>query len=216
MIPEARVGEIMLEAASLEQAGRSLIAAANRAGGRDNITVVLLRLEEVDGPGVPASDRPTDVHDVVTPTGAGAPTAVEVRSAVAEAEAEDGAARRRTPRAAPTARREPRRRRRGRKALVAVVALLVVLVPVGIGAWVASQAVYFIGSTPDGFVAMYRGVPIELPAGIDLYRTNYVSGVPVAEVPESRRATLLDHTLRSHDDASDLVRELELGRLTAR
>jgi protein phosphatase len=216
MIPEARVEEIMLEAASLEQAGRSLIAAANRAGGRDNITVVLLRLEEVDGPGVPASDRPTEVHDAVTPTGASAPTAVEVREAVAEAEGEDAAARRRTPRAAPTARREPKRRRRGRKALIGLVALLVVLVPVGIGAWVASQAVYFIGTTPDGFVAMYRGVPIELPAGVDLYRTNYISGVPVTDLPEGRRDALLDHTLRSHDDASDLVRELELGRLTAR
>ena len=217
MIPEARVAEVMLEAASLEQAGRSLIAAANRAGGRDNITVVLLRLEEVVGPGVGGSesDRPTEVHDAVAPSGAGAPTAVEARSTVAEAEAEDGAARRRTPRAAPTARREPKRRRRGRKALIALVGLLVVLVPVAIGAWVASQAVYFIGATPDGFVAMYRGVPIELPAGIDLYSTNYISGVPVADLPESRRATLLDHTLRSHDDASDLVRELELGRLTA-
>jgi protein phosphatase len=216
MIPEARVAEIMLGATSLEQAGRSLIAAANRAGGRDNITVVLLRLEDVDGPGVLASDRPTEVHDAVTPTGASAPTAVEVRTAVAESEAEDAVARRRTPRSAPTARREPKRRRRGRKGLMVLFALLVVLVPVGIGAWVASQAVYFIGTTPDGFVAMYRGLPWELPAGIDLYRTNYISGVPLSEVPESRRGTLLDHTLRSHDDASDLLRELELGRLTAR
>jgi len=91
-----------------------------------------------------------------------------------------------------------------------------VLIPVAIGACMAYQAVYFIGSTPDGFVAMYRGLPYELPAGIDLYSTNYVSGVPVDEVPAGRRGTLLDHQLRSHDDAADLVRELELGRLTAR
>jgi protein phosphatase len=63
---------------------------------------------------------------------------------------------------------------------------------------------------------MYRGLPWELPAGLDLYSTNYVSGVPLQEVPQARRATLLDHQLRSHDDASDLIRELELGRLTAR
>jgi len=215
MIPEARVAEVMLEATSLEQAGRSLIAAANRAGGRDNITVVLLRLEEVDASGLDA-DRPTQVHEMVTPAGAGAPTAVEVREAVAEEQAEGATARRRTPRAAPSARREPKRRRRGRKGLAVLVALVVVLVPVGIAAWVASQAVYFIGTTPDGFVTVYRGLPYELPAGIDLYKTNYISGVPLSEVPESRRATLVDHTLRSHDDASDLVRELELGRLTAR
>ena len=33
---------------SLEQTGRALIAAANEAGGRDNITVILFRLESVD------------------------------------------------------------------------------------------------------------------------------------------------------------------------
>ena len=33
---------------SLEQTGRALIAAANEAGGRDNITVILFRLEEVE------------------------------------------------------------------------------------------------------------------------------------------------------------------------
>jgi len=92
----------------------------------------------------------------------------------------------------------------------------VILVVVGIGAYLASQSVYFVGTTPDGFVAVYRGVPYDLPAGVELYSENYVSGVPVSEVPAVRRATLLDHQLRSHDDAADLVRELEEGRLTAR
>jgi protein phosphatase len=91
-----------------------------------------------------------------------------------------------------------------------------VLIPVALGAYIASQSVYFIGTTPDGFVAMYRGLPYDLPAGLDLYTRNYISGVPVSEVPAARRATLLDHQLRSHDDAADLVRELERGRLTAR
>jgi protein phosphatase len=35
---------------ALDEVGRELIAAANAAGGRDNITVVLFRLEEVDAP----------------------------------------------------------------------------------------------------------------------------------------------------------------------
>jgi len=120
---------------------------------------------------------------------------------------------RRTPR---RGRRRERERRRGRRALTVLVVALVVLIPVGIGAWTAVQAVYFVGATEDGFVAVYRGLPYELPAGIELYTTNYVSGVPVEEVPPGRREALLDHTLRSHDDASDLVRELELGRLSER
>jgi len=213
MISEARVAEILREAAGLEQAGRALVAAANRAGGRDNITVVLLRLEEV-GEGAGPHERATEVHDVGTQGGAAAPTAVEVRQAVASAEREQPAAAvRRTPR---RGRRRERERRRGRRALTVLVVALVVLIPVGIGAWTAVQAVYFVGATEDGFVAVYRGLPYELPAGIELYRTNYVSGVPVEEVPPGRREALLDHTLRSHDDASDLVRELELGRLSER
>src|SRR5688572_2791318 len=41
MVPEARVKPILEGAGSLDQAGRELIAAANDAGGRDNITVIL-------------------------------------------------------------------------------------------------------------------------------------------------------------------------------
>jgi protein phosphatase len=50
---------------SLEQAGRDLIAAANNAGGRDNITVILFRLEDVDGAGAGGSDGETTAqhHD---------------------------------------------------------------------------------------------------------------------------------------------------------
>ena len=157
------------------------------------------------------------VHDLPTQDGGGAPTAVEARPAVAQATAPaEAPARRRLPRRARKDDARAKRPRRGRRALVALAGTLIVLVPVAIGAYLASQAVYFIGTTPDGFVAMYRGLPYDLPAGIDLYSTNYISGVPVNEVPAARRATLLDHQLRSHDDAADLVRELEQGRLTAR
>src|SRR4051812_46078089 len=53
---------------SLEELGRSLIAAANEAGGRDNITVILFKLEEVQAPSAPPppaeeeEERP-QVHD---------------------------------------------------------------------------------------------------------------------------------------------------------
>src|SRR5215217_540001 len=42
---------------SLEQIGRALIAAANDAGGRDNITVILFRVEEVEDRGGEAAAR---------------------------------------------------------------------------------------------------------------------------------------------------------------
>ncbi len=49
MINEARIEQILQESPSLEQAGDALIDAANAAGGRDNITVVLFRVEDAGG-----------------------------------------------------------------------------------------------------------------------------------------------------------------------
>jgi serine/threonine protein phosphatase PrpC len=50
MIHEVGVKPIMEHIESLEQTGRNLIGAANDAGGRDNITVILFRLEEIARP----------------------------------------------------------------------------------------------------------------------------------------------------------------------
>ena len=47
MLDERQLTALLLDHARLRDAGEALIAAANEAGGRDNITVVLLRLEEV-------------------------------------------------------------------------------------------------------------------------------------------------------------------------
>src|SRR5437660_10788714 len=52
MLSEEEIADALRSHARLRDAGEALIAAANEAGGRDNITVVLLRLEEAD-PGSP-------------------------------------------------------------------------------------------------------------------------------------------------------------------
>ena len=46
MVHEPQLKPLLQQEGSLEQVGRSLIAAANEAGGRDNITVILFRLED--------------------------------------------------------------------------------------------------------------------------------------------------------------------------
>jgi protein phosphatase len=84
---------------------------------------------------------------------------------------------------------------------------------VGTGAWVASQTVYFIGTNKNGVVTLFRGLPYDLPAGIHLYSPVFVSGVSAQSIPPALRRRLLDNTLRSHDDAAQLVRQLELGQL---
>jgi serine/threonine protein phosphatase PrpC len=223
MVPEARVADIVRAANSLRDAGRRLIAAANDAGGRDNITVVLFELEEIDGPDL-AGEQPTQVGMAAVPSAAATTTRgpqalapQRSQPVPAHAPAADAPASRRLQPTAPAQAQDGRSpgRRRARRfgTLFAVLALIVV--PLGLGAYIANQAVYFVGTDDDGFVTMYRGLPYSLPAGIDLYSPTYTSGVPLVSLPSSRRKRLIDHTLRSHDDAADLVRELERGRVAS-
>jgi hypothetical protein len=118
----------------------------------------------------------------------------------------------RMPAAAPAAkkkRRSPWRRRVTAGALV----FLLIIVPIVIGISIAVRSVYFVGTDNSGFVSVYQGLPYDLPAGIHLYREQFVSGVSAASLTPARRAKLLDHKLRSERDANDLVKQLELGQL---
>jgi len=216
MIHEAQVAEILRDNRSLRSAGRALVDAANAAGGRDNITVVLFLVEEVGGP---ASGPSTEVLEATNVGAPGGLAAEDVRRAVAEREAQvaEAEALRRQPRvpAAPAGDgRKPRSRLR--KTLTILAILLVILFPVGVGAYFASQTVYFVGTDSNGFVTLYRGLPYELPGGLKLYTENFVTGVNADQLPAGRRSQLLDQKLRSRDDGVDLVRQVEEGNITAR
>jgi protein phosphatase len=191
MVDEDALAQLLSAHRRLPDAGESLIAAANEAGGKDNITVVLARLEEVPAVGSAGADgyaATTAAHQVVQPH--------PPRPALA----------------GPQRARSRHWLRRGRLAL----ALLVVLAALATGAYLASRSVYFIGTNSRGLVTVFRGVPFELPGGLTLYSSDYVSGVSASTLTPARRRTLLDHTLRSEGDAAQLVRELELGELSER
>jgi len=85
--------------------------------------------------------------------------------------------------------------------------------PVLLAAFIANQSVYFVATNNDGFVTLYRGLPYDLPAGIDLYTPNFVSGVATRQLGAPVRKTVASHDLRSRGDGEDLVRQIELGRL---
>jgi serine/threonine protein phosphatase PrpC len=226
MISEARVGEVLAAAPSLPAAGRALIDAANAAGGRDNITVILFRLEEVGSVGGGRAADDTTEHDAVRPEAEPEPSAEAAAAAAAAgapatavAARPEPAGRHRRPRAPREPAPEPgprsgrgRRRRRLRVPTGLMVSFFL-LAAIALSAWYASQTVYFVGASSDGFVSVYRGLPYDLPAGLDLYGVNYVSGVPVSELPAGQRRLVTEHKLRSRDDAQDLVRQLETGSL---
>ncbi len=217
MIAEADVEQILRDAGGLEAVGRALVAAANDAGGRDNITVVLVRFAEVEAGTAPLDDA--------TRAGGSALHAEDVRRAVADA---DTLSRERPAAAAATAAATPRvvpaRSARDDRAnaplprrvkvIAALVATAIVLGGLGVAGWMASRAVFFVGTDERGMVAVYRGLPWDLPAGLHLYESYYVSGVPASELTPSRRRELLDHRLRSRNDVRELASQLELGTLS--
>jgi PPM family protein phosphatase len=204
MVPESRVAEVLGAATSLAAAGRALIDAANDAGGRDNITVVLFRLEEV-GAGAPAPQQTAEHRAVAPASSATAAASATATAPVARIE----------PRP-PRARDGARRRRRRPRVPVGPILVLFLVACVILGAYYASQSVYFVGTSDDGFVSVYRGLPYDLPAGLDLYSVNYESGAPVDELTPAQKKTVIAHALRSKDDAQDLVRQLETGELATR
>jgi protein phosphatase len=126
---------------------------------------------------------------------------------------------------APVARLEPRaprpsaparRKRRRRRVPVGPILVLFLVGCVLLGGYFASQTVYFVGTSNDGFVSVYRGLPYDLPAGLSLYSVNYESGTPADELTPAQKRTITAHKLRSKDDAQDLVNQLETGQLAAR
>ena len=86
--------------------------------------------------------------------------------------------------------------------------MLIVAVAVG-ALFVVSRNVYFVGTNNDGFITLFRGLPYDLPLGVHLYSPRYVSGVPALSVPAARRKRVLDHQLRSRNDAEDLIKSLD-------
>jgi protein phosphatase len=88
---------------------------------------------------------------------------------------------------------------------------VILLLIVGGGLYVVMKNVWFLGTNDQGVVTLYRGLPYELPLGINLYQQRYVSGVPALSLPADRRKRILDHQLRSRSDAIDLIRNLDLA-----
>jgi protein phosphatase len=228
MISEEQIADILADETDLDLAASRLIDGANEAGGRDNITVILFRLEDVGGEG--ATDEPTvvgmapvtapaDKTDAPADHPASASAILTAPAPRARAHTQPGGTTK-TARLARTqgrpvdSRSRPRRFGRVGKTLAALAAIVIVLFLVGGGGYIATRQLYFVGTNQQGIVTIYRGLPYDLPAGIHLYETFFVSGVPASLVPPDRRKNVFNNQLRSQSSALSLVRNLELGRIS--
>jgi protein phosphatase len=215
MISDDEVAAILRGHEDLREAAATLIRAANTSGGKDNITAVLFRLDDADA-GESAAVAASE-------TVAGQLHADDVREAPTEPREPARAAAAEQPQPPPQQaplRPEPppppgQPRQRGRRLRRIALALIAVAAVGAVGAaiYTLTRQVYFVGTSDAGLVTLYKGVPYELPLGLDLYEEEYQSGVPARAIPAARRDRVLDHEWRGHDDAVDLMRTLERGRL---
>jgi PPM family protein phosphatase len=188
MLGEDRIKQILRSSTSLDAAVRALVDEANRAGGRDNITAVAFRLDEVGAPAA-KEEPPTLVGPAAEAEGL---RGEEVRAAAART------------------RREPRRRRgRVLVGIAKLAGVLLILGALGVGAWYGNRQIWFLGTDEGGRVAIYRGLPYDLPLGISLYSERYASPIQTSSVPADRRDSVTGHKLRSRGDAVSLIEDLQ-------
>jgi protein phosphatase len=186
MVSDEEIAEILGEAKTLRAGVNKLIDAANAKGGRDNITAVAFRVAE-------EGEEPEEGATLISRTAEQAGmTSERVRRAGDRLRGQGPVP-------------LPHRSRRGIK-IAAIVALVAF---VAFGAWRLTQQVYFLGTDEDGRVALYRGLPYDLPFGIELYSEQLSIGVQAASLSTERRQVVTEHKLRSEDDATDIVDDIE-------
>lgn len=227
MVPDGAMKDILDLDEPLSVRAQELIDAANENGGRDNITAVLFRVED-DEAGLGDGRSELGETDTIAGTET-APSTEEIdaerlrlrdapeadTTAVGKAVPEGATGQRASPATpnsqlpTPDSPRPRRATRRGRLLAKSLLVVLIMLALAGGGLYAFARSVWFIGTNDSGQVTLYRGLPYDLPLGVELYQQRYVSGVPALALDAQRRKRVLDHQLRSHDDAVDLMRALD-------
>jgi protein phosphatase len=190
MVDDHRILALLEEHGSdVTASARALVAEANANGGEDNITVILFQVAAIDDtielPGTVAAAPPAVDADQDTLDG------LDAVPVVTESAAVSGAAR-------------PKKTRRLSWKFAAVLVVILVAVAAGAGVYGLSRA-NFVGVNGNGYVAVYQGVPWNLPFGIHLYREVYTSRLLAAELSQPARRKLLDHTLRDRSASEQQI-----------
>ena len=222
-VSDAQIAELLTHEPDGNTAVNRLIDAANEAGGPDNITVVLLRVEDED-----------TAADGAVPAAAAAAT----EPAAAEDEV-DGEADTREhptvalgepPRSIPIRTRpEPAGHdwakdmsrygdRQGvehgtgldhprplRRALGIITGIVIILGVLAAGGYLLLSRAYFVGASEQGTIGIFTGVPQEV-GGVTLYREVEDTGIPLVALPAHQQERIRDGiTVGSRAEAEDAV-----------
>jgi PPM family protein phosphatase len=186
MVSDEEIAQILGEAKTLRGAVNKLIDAANAEGGRDNITAVAFRVAE-------EGEEPEEGATLISRTAEQAGLTSERMRKAGDRLRGQGPM--------PL----PHKRRRG----IRIAATIGVVAVVLFGLFSLARQVYFLGTDEDGRVAMYRGLPYDLPFGIELYSEQLSIGVQAASLSPERQEVVTEHKLRSEDDAQDIIDDIE-------
>jgi protein phosphatase len=187
MVSDDQIRDILVNSRSLRSAVNKLVDAANRGGGRDNITAVAFRVADADAE--EAEEGATLISRTAEQAGL---TGDRVRAATDRLRGQGRM---------PT----PSRRRRALKWAAAVLVVAAVVV----GAVLFVRSIYFLGTDDQGNVAVYRGLPYELPLGVSLYSKQYSIPIQEGALSEDRQRAVTGHTLRGKDDATSLAQDIQ-------
>jgi protein phosphatase len=198
------------------RAARELVAAANRSGGEDNITVVFFEIaetatDEAETGLLSPEDTARDADDEDTLSGIEAVPAVGTMI-VSPRELDDWLAQPAAGAGRLPAPEPPRRRRSGRRRTLWLTLALIVIALAAGTLWGLSRA-HFVGAEPDGHIAVYQGFPWNIAGRVRLYRTVYVSPLLAGQLTQAERKKLFDHDLHSKTTTLDEVKayEREIG-----
>ncbi|MGH2636547.1 MAG: Stp1/IreP family PP2C-type Ser/Thr phosphatase [Actinomycetota bacterium] len=199
MVSDAQIKVLLEETRDPQEAAKRLVTAANRAGGVDNITAVILDVAD-DGPGG-GTDRAATADPTATSRAVSTATPVEPADVMV------------SPRAVPLA---PPAKGRGRvraaRRIGVGAGIAVAVAVVGIVAlrfYLDTQ--WFVGVS-DGRVAIFRGLPAEV-AGFDLNSVVIETTIPAeeAEALEVYRETLPEGiTADDREGAEDIVEQIRV------
>lgn len=188
MVSDDEIQRILVESRTLRSGVNKLVEAANRGGGRDNITAVAFRLADA------GAREGEESATLITRTAEQAGMTGERMRAATDR------MRGRGPMPAPA---------RRRRVLGWVVAILAAVVVIG-GGLLAARSIYFLGTDNQGNVALYRGLPYTLPLGVSLYSKQYSIPVQEGTLSEARQDAVTGHTWRGKGDATDLIEDIKL------
>jgi serine/threonine protein phosphatase PrpC len=98
------------------------------------------------------------------------------------------------------------------RTIVTLIGAGVLALVLAVATVVGLRESHFIGAdTATGRVAVYQGVPVDLPFGVHLYHVVYESTLSYATLTPRQRKTLFDHTLRTDSGAMSTLRPYEVA-----